>query len=73
MKTYYTERRIQFQETSISSALSEITDVLATHNEEDCVAVHIDPHSEERDLAGNIVLRVFQVEMILQKEERSEG
>lgn len=72
MKTYYTERRIQFHEGSIASALSEIADVLATLNEEDCAAIHIDPHSEERSLDGGIVARTFQVEMILQKYEERE-
>lgn len=70
MKTYYTERRIQFHEGSIASALSEITDVLATLNEEDCISVNIYLEDSVRAYSGETVSRLFQVEMVLSKTER---
>lgn len=69
MKTYHTERRIQFHEGSIASALSEIADVLATLNEEDCTSVRIDLEDRIRTYSGETVSRIFQVEMVLQKSE----
>lgn len=70
MKTYYTQRRIQFHEGSIASALSEIADVMATLNEEDCISISIDIEDSVRNYAGETVSRVFQVEMVLSKEEQ---
>lgn len=70
MRTYYTERRIQFHERSIAAALSLIADVMATHNEEDCVSVRIDLEDSVRNYAGETVSRLFFVEIILRKTEQ---
>lgn len=70
MKTYYTERRIQFHERSITDALSGIADLMAALNEEDCTSISIDLVDSARNYSGETVSRLFQAEMVLSKEER---
>lgn len=70
VRTYYTERGIQFRAESIATALSLIADVMATHNEEDCVSVRIDLEDSIWTYPGEAVSRLFQVEIILRKTER---
>lgn len=70
VRTYYTERGIQFRAESVATALSLIADVMATHNEEDCVAVRIDLEDGARNYAGETVSRLYFAEIILRKEEQ---
>lgn len=70
VRTYYTERGIQFRAESIATALSLIADVMAAHNEEDCVSVRIDLEDGARNYAGEVVSRLYFVEIILRKEEQ---